>query len=95
MESAAAAGRSPVHRIAGIAIPPDLEAASPSARSEPLLNGEEPAVLDIDFRAMVERIPAITYAAGFGESGRWHYLSEQVRSMLGFTPEEWRADPDL
>lgn len=41
------------------------------------------------FRSLVEHVPAIVYLAGFGERGEWHYVSPQVETMLGFTPEEW------
>ncbi len=48
-----------------------------------------------DYRELLERIPAVTYLAGFGESGVWHYVSPYIESMMGFTPEQWRAEPDL
>ena len=47
------------------------------------------------FRSLVERLPAIVYRAEFGESGAWTYVSPQIESILGFTPEEWMADPKL
>jgi diguanylate cyclase (GGDEF)-like protein/PAS domain S-box-containing protein len=46
-------------------------------------------------RAIVEHVPAIVYTAEPGPSGRWLFVSPQVESLLGFTPEEWMADPDL
>jgi PAS domain S-box-containing protein len=45
------------------------------------------------FRTLVERLPAITYVAELGASGRWHYVSPQIRSILGYSPEEWLSDP--
>jgi diguanylate cyclase (GGDEF)-like protein/PAS domain S-box-containing protein len=95
MEIAGAAESGPVQRTAGVAVPGDGEKWSPNGKIPAPLSGEEPAVVDIDFRAMIERIPAITYVAGFGGSGRWHYVSAQIQSMLGFSPDEWQADPDL
>jgi diguanylate cyclase (GGDEF)-like protein/PAS domain S-box-containing protein len=47
------------------------------------------------FRDMVERVPAITYVAEPGEDGHWNYVSPQIEVMLGYTPEEWLADPLL
>ncbi len=47
------------------------------------------------FRHLVERVPAITYAAEFGASGAWRYVSPQVEPILGFTAEQWMTDPDL
>jgi diguanylate cyclase (GGDEF)-like protein/PAS domain S-box-containing protein len=50
---------------------------------------------ELDYQSILERIPAVTYVAGFGESGRWHYVSPQIESMLGFSASEWRNNPDL
>jgi diguanylate cyclase (GGDEF)-like protein/PAS domain S-box-containing protein len=49
---------------------------------------------EVRYRTLVERLPAITFVAGFGEAS-WVYVSPQVESMLGYTPEEWEADPAL
>src|SRR5258705_1606816 len=48
-----------------------------------------------DCRRLVERLPAIVYAAELGENGRWRYVSPQVEEILGYTPEEWLADEGL
>jgi two-component system cell cycle sensor histidine kinase/response regulator CckA len=45
------------------------------------------------YRTLVERLPAITYIAELGSHGRWHYVSPQIESMLGFSPAEWLSDP--
>jgi len=45
------------------------------------------------YRTLVERLPAITYIAELGAGGRWHYVSPQINSILGFTPEEWLTEP--
>lgn len=47
------------------------------------------------YRTLVERIPAIVYFAVFGEGAPWLYVSPQVESLLGYTADEWRADPEL
>ncbi len=47
------------------------------------------------FRGLVEQLVAITYIAEVGLEGRWHYVSPQIQSLLGFSPEEWMADPKL
>ena len=43
-------------------------------------------------RTLVERLPAITYRAGLGTRGRWHYVSPQVEEVLGISPEDCAAD---
>jgi PAS domain S-box-containing protein len=40
----------------------------------------------------VERLPAVTYVAELGACGRWHYVSPQIESMLGFSPADWVSD---
>ena len=48
-----------------------------------------------DYRRLVERLPAIVYACELGERGRWRYVSPQVEQILGYSPEEWMADPGM
>jgi PAS domain S-box-containing protein len=45
------------------------------------------------FRTLVERLPAITYVAELGADGPWHYVSPQIQTILGYSPEEWLSDP--
>jgi len=47
------------------------------------------------FRLLVERVPAVVYVAEPGPAGAWHYVSPQIERMLGFTAQEWMADPGL
>lgn len=51
--------------------------------------------IETKYGTLVENIPAITYIAGFGESGAWEYISPQIETILGFEPDEWRRDPEL
>jgi len=44
------------------------------------------------YRTLVERLPAVTYVAELGPLGRWHYVSPQIESMLGFSPADWLSD---
>jgi len=45
------------------------------------------------YRSLVEHLPGIAYVDEIGGVGR--YVSPQVESILGYTPEEWLADRDL
>jgi PAS domain S-box-containing protein/putative nucleotidyltransferase with HDIG domain len=47
------------------------------------------------FRFAVEQSPAVVYLCEAGETSDWHYVSPYVQTLLGFTPEEWCADPTI
>jgi diguanylate cyclase (GGDEF)-like protein/PAS domain S-box-containing protein len=47
------------------------------------------------FRAIVESGPAICYVDACDERAATIYMSPQVEQLLGYTPEEWYADPEL
>jgi PAS domain S-box-containing protein len=47
------------------------------------------------YRLLVERIPAITYVVQSGPPFKTLYISPQVEQILGFTPEEWMATPNI
>jgi diguanylate cyclase (GGDEF)-like protein/PAS domain S-box-containing protein len=80
-------------RVAG-SLPLDT---GPAARSEGnwATQAPQPRQSSMDYRAILERIPAVTYVAGFGEAGRWDYVSQQIESLLGYTAEEWLSDPEI
>ena len=46
-------------------------------------------------RTLIERLPSITYRAGLGLAGVWTFISPQVEEILGYTVEEWIADPEF
>jgi PAS domain S-box-containing protein len=47
------------------------------------------------FRTLVENIPAVTFVAPLDGGAAELYVSPQVEAMLGFTQQEWLADPIL
>ncbi len=47
------------------------------------------------FRTLIEQLPAIIYTAAIDDSSSTSYISPQVEAILGFTPVEWLADPEL
>jgi diguanylate cyclase (GGDEF)-like protein/PAS domain S-box-containing protein len=67
----------------------------PAHRSEGNGQGADSLAAVRDYRDILERIPAVTYVAGFGEAGRWDYVSPQIEALLGFTADEWRSDPEI
>jgi len=49
------------------------------------------AEAEAKYRTLVEQVNAITYIAEIGIEGKWYYVSPQVESILGYTPDEWLA----
>ncbi|OHB59211.1 MAG: hypothetical protein A2167_07505 [Planctomycetes bacterium RBG_13_46_10] len=46
-------------------------------------------------RTLVEQIPAITYIAALDEASTTTYVSPQIQQILGFSPADYKADPDI
>ncbi|MGH2752167.1 MAG: putative bifunctional diguanylate cyclase/phosphodiesterase [Actinomycetota bacterium] len=44
---------------------------------------------------LVHHVPVVVYKAETGQLGRWWYVSPQIEQLLGYTPEEWLANPAL
>ncbi len=69
-------------RLTGIAIERKLA-------EEALQKAEE------KYRLLLERLPAVVYTSELGVDGIWHYVSPHLEGLLGFSTEEWLADPGL
>lgn len=50
---------------------------------------------ELRFRSLVEQIPGVVYQDAINEEGTTLYASPQLKQVLGYTPEEWMADPDM
>ncbi len=50
---------------------------------------------EAQYRTLVEQIPAITYTAALDDSSTTMYVSPQIEAILGFSPEDYKADPDI
>ncbi len=48
-----------------------------------------------EYRALIDRVPAILYIADPGVEGLFHYVSPQIETILGFAASEWLEDPTL
>ena len=46
------------------------------------------------YRTLVEQLPAVTYTAALDQASTTLYVSPQIEKFIGFSPEEYRADPD-
>ena len=56
---------------------------------------EEVRLSEAKYRNLVEQIPAITFVAAMDSLSSPFYISPQIKDVLGFTPEEWLADPEI
>jgi PAS domain S-box-containing protein len=70
-----------------------VESADANHTKERLL--EEIRDAEQRYRSLVEQLPAIVYRARLAVREPWHYVSPQVRTLLGFTQSEWLADAGL
>lgn len=93
-----------VHLIEALTYPFTIEAVlvfftisaisnlSASILEEAIENSERS---EAQYRELIERVPAVIYAAALDESKTRTYISPQIESMLGSTPTEYLNDPDL
>ncbi len=56
---------------------------------------EDLAESESRYQALVDQLPAIVYTAEAGDAGRWRYVSHQIETTLGYTPQQWMDDPSL
>ena len=47
------------------------------------------------YRSLIETIPAVTYVDAVDDSMATLYVSPQVSSALGYTPDQWIGDPQV
>jgi PAS domain S-box-containing protein len=50
---------------------------------------------ELRFKTLVEQIPAVTFMAVLGEGKNEVYVSPHIEAMLGYSQQEWLADPFL
>ena len=49
----------------------------------------------IDFEELVERLPLVVYVDKLDDKSSPLYISPQIAQLMGYSQEEWLADPDL
>jgi PAS domain S-box-containing protein len=47
------------------------------------------------YRTLVEQLPVIIYTADINAESSTNYVSPQIETILGFSPSEWLANPNL
>src|SRR5919204_1228193 len=47
------------------------------------------------FPCLVEQLPLVTYVSAIDKPGFSAYVSPQIKDLVGYTPEEWLATPNL
>jgi diguanylate cyclase (GGDEF)-like protein/PAS domain S-box-containing protein len=50
---------------------------------------------EMQYRLLVDQVPAIVFRTDAGPLGRTQFVSHQVERILGFAAEQWIADPGL
>lgn len=48
-----------------------------------------------DWEQLAANLPCVVYRCRPGEQGAWLYVSPAIERLLGWTAEEWLADPEL
>ena len=49
----------------------------------------------VSYQRLVERVPAVVYVDASDDASSALYMSPRVDAMLGYTPDEWLADPEM
>jgi two-component system cell cycle sensor histidine kinase/response regulator CckA len=52
------------------------------------------AQTEAKYRALIEQVAAVSYIAELGLHGEWLYVSPQVETIFGYTPDEWLIQSD-
>ncbi len=69
-----------------------------TVRSRKKVGGKAPNIeqtLGVQFRALVEQVPAVIYTDSAEEMFKTLYISPQLKTITGYEPGDWINDPDL
>jgi PAS domain S-box-containing protein len=86
-----------LEQMAALAGPPDAQHVAGAAGAVPgiLPIKSEDWTPEARYRALIERLPIVTFLAALDDSLQELYISPQIEAMLGFTQEEWLINPFL
>ena len=56
---------------------------------------EAACAAELRYRTLVEQLPVAIYIDAIDEASSNCYSSPQIEAMLGYSPEQWRADPEF
>jgi diguanylate cyclase (GGDEF)-like protein/PAS domain S-box-containing protein len=74
---------------------PQAAKARASANHGPQKHLDPLQAAELRYRALMDNIPAVTFTAALDGDRNQLYISPHIESLLGFTQEEWLADPFL
>jgi PAS domain S-box-containing protein len=72
-----------------------LDAHSKNLEVEVQVRTHQLREAEAKYRLLVEQLPVVTYIAASDAAGHMLYVSPQIESLLGFSPDEWLARPEL
>ncbi len=84
-----------VAAAAGWVLGKRVRVAEEERREERLRAGEELDEIEHRYQALVEALPLVTWLYEPGDRSSTFYLSPLIETMLGYSPAEWSAEPDL
>ncbi len=84
-----------VAAAAGWVLGKRVRVAEEERREERLRAGEELDEIEHRYQALVEALPLVTWLHEPGDRSSTFYLSPLIETMLGYSPAEWSAEPDL
>ena len=47
------------------------------------------------YQSLVEQVPGVFYRDNLDENASSLFVSPQIQDLIGYSPDEWRADPDM
>jgi PAS domain S-box-containing protein len=72
-----------------------MRSRRPIADLRPSTGGRPADFTLLDYRTLIEQLPLVTYTVTFEEPKRVLFVSPQVTTVLGYTPEEYRVNDGI